>query len=487
MKEVRSQHHIYISTPILHESNKMPSARTLRSSAPVAPVIINDVVQIPEDREQAVVELVAQDANVQPVQEPVRAATPPLAADAPEPVTTKKKRGRPPTVPTDEMEEKLVDPENIDIHQFSLTYKKNGAHMPPVWFTCVSEFLEKALQSTRFVNGRERGGKMEHLHGQAVYEAHHGADPTTIKKIVKALKLACGTRHGDGSKIGVCLKELGPGQTMIRMAGYCTKDAGKPHHVSYIVGFTDAEIEIGKAEHASLKLNYMDERIPLNKSNFFSRVHSFVINNPELFADCSDHYNLADIVAMMLNTKKYMIAATMLMTGSGQMRATAAESYLAIIMGKQATYVDVMSILYLPDTRSYTRGLHGGAAPPATFDETPMRVPRGAAMHMGDFVPLTNVEPREAPPPRPPTDPSARRIDDDSSGDDEGPLRSTFERIRQVVRRIRRDSDSPVLEDEQRSEENSEAHASDDSFINDEDDEEAGNESDVGMHDDPSA
>ena len=209
----------------------MPSARTLRSSAPVAPVIVNNVVQIQEDREQAVVELVAQDANVQPVQEPVRAATPPLAADAPEQPPAKKKRGRPPTTPNEEMEDKLVDPENIELHQFSLTYEKKGEHMPPIWFTCVSEFLEQALQSKRFVNGRERGGKMEHLHGQAVYEAHHGADAATIKKVVKALKLACGTRWGDGSKIGVCLKELGPGQTMIWMAGYCTKDAGKPHHI----------------------------------------------------------------------------------------------------------------------------------------------------------------------------------------------------------------------------------------------------------------
>ena len=56
----------------------------------------------------------------------------------------------------------------------------------------------------------------------------------------------------------------------------------------------------------------------------------------------------------------------------------------------KATYVDVMSILYLPDTRSYTRGLHGGAAPPETIDETPMRVPRGAEMHMSDYEPFTN-------------------------------------------------------------------------------------------------
>ena len=49
-----------------------------------------------------------------------------------------------------------------------------------------------------------------------------------------------------------------------------------------------------------------------------------------------------------------------------------------------------MSILYLPDTRSYTRGLHGGAAPPETIDETPMRVPRGAEMHMSDYEPFTN-------------------------------------------------------------------------------------------------
>ena len=49
---------------------------------------------------------------------------------------------------------------------FSLTYGKNKAHMPLLWHTSMSEFLE--LHSPKFSLSTERGAKEELLHGQGV-------------------------------------------------------------------------------------------------------------------------------------------------------------------------------------------------------------------------------------------------------------------------------------------------------------------------------
>ena len=63
-------------------------------------------------------------------------------------------------------------------------------------------------------------------------------------------------------------------------------------------------------------------------------------------------------VAEMINTGKYMVAPTVLMNASGQMRAEAAERYWRIVMGGVATDVDIEAIIYTqpasPSTSRWT-------------------------------------------------------------------------------------------------------------------------------------
>ena len=246
---------------------------------------------------------------------------------------------------------------------FSLTYGKRKANMPPLWHTSMSEFLDSV--SPRFINSRERGAKEELLHGQAVARLPINATDATIKKVVKRMKEALGVTHGDGAGCTITLKELVVGQTFIRMVGYVLKDEGLPHFEKFVKGVTEEEMERGIAEHVSLKLNYMDGRIAINKTNLFQRTHTFWTN--QMTAD--ESLDFSEVVAAMLNSKKYMISSTLIMNSQGQMRSSAASTYWEIIKGQTATKWDVRNILYLPDT-TYNRGYHGGLNPP---DKTPTR------------------------------------------------------------------------------------------------------------------
>ena len=73
----------------------------------------------------------------------------------------KPKRGRPCKAKEPDMP--LFAPEMDDeFHPvFSLTYGKGKSHMPPIWHTSMTEFLEE--YSSKFVNSRERGAKDELL------------------------------------------------------------------------------------------------------------------------------------------------------------------------------------------------------------------------------------------------------------------------------------------------------------------------------------
>ena len=143
--------------------------------------------------------------------------------------------------------------------------------MPPLWHTAMTEWLEQ--HSPKFVNSRERGAKDELLHGQAILKLPIDTDNTTLAKIVKMMKAALGIVHGDGSRCKIIFKVLVVGQTFERMVGYCFKDQGRDHFIYTSKNVTEAEIARGIAEHVSLKLNYMDDMIALNKSNLFQRVH----------------------------------------------------------------------------------------------------------------------------------------------------------------------------------------------------------------------
>ena len=139
---------------------------------------------------------------------------------------------------------------------------------------------------------------------------------------------------------------MGVGQTFQRMVGYVTKDRGQPHHQFFSHNVTDEEIALGQAEWEALKLHYMDGKIALNKANLFARAHTFFTNNitPETAT-------FSQTLAKMMNTRKYMFAATLLMNSGGQMRAVAAEAYWELISGGDDVLCSselVESIIYMP-------------------------------------------------------------------------------------------------------------------------------------------
>ena len=84
----------------------------------------------------------------------------------------KKPRGRPRKDKAPDMAALFQDDMDEEYHPvFSLTYGKGKSHMPPIWHTSMSEFLDK--YASRYVNSRERGAKDELLHGQAVRRSSH--------------------------------------------------------------------------------------------------------------------------------------------------------------------------------------------------------------------------------------------------------------------------------------------------------------------------
>ena len=193
-----------------------------------------------------------------------------------EPPLSTKKRGRPrkEKAPAEPFFDK--DKDEQDQPEFSLTYGKTGGHMPAIWHTSMSEFLEE--YSPRYINSRERGFKNEYLHGQCVCKLPCATDKAALDKVKKEMKRAMGCSDRDGSGCRIELKPLVVGQTFVRMVGYCMKDQGLPHFVMANKNVTAEEIERGIAEHTSLKLNYMDGFIALNRSNLFQRAHTFWSN-----------------------------------------------------------------------------------------------------------------------------------------------------------------------------------------------------------------
>ena len=169
---------------------------------------------------------------------------------------------------------------------------------------------------------------------------------------------------------------MGVGQTFSRMLGYCHKDAAMPHFKNMNDGITQHEIDIGVEEHQSLKLNFCDDKIMLQKASVFNRAHTFAINNPTATVG-----TFAGTVARMINSKKFMLSANLFMTSSGQMRKTSADAYWATIMDEPCTEEMVEDMLYQPVP---------GAQRYRYYDsfQTPTTIPRTTGTIDDDFVPL---------------------------------------------------------------------------------------------------
>ena len=77
----------------------------------------------------------------------------------------------------------------------------------------------------------------------------------------------------------------------------------------------------------SAKFNYEDNKIVLNKNNFFQRVLTFYTNY------CSGRdLDIKEVVAMMLNSNKYIFSSHMLMNSNGQMREATAQVHPCILI-----------------------------------------------------------------------------------------------------------------------------------------------------------
>ena len=336
------------------------------------------------------------------------------------------------------MLEPLFDPTLPEVFD-SITISKLGDHVPLLWHTSFSDWLDEYYN--RFVASTERGGRADLLHIQATGAAHHKTDAATYERLKKEIKSLLNITHGSGTRVHICIKPYVAGQTYSRMIGYCTKDQGLSHFVMRRKNTSDEEIEAGKDEHTTLKLDFMEGLIAINKSNLFSKAHSFWHNH----MGGRDH-SLTETLNEAINTGKYMFAASVLMNSSGQMREEAAESYFKIVCGKRCTVHDIENMLYIPTYKGARRDVDGGAnwrvypgdvvaAPPRDADPGPL----DDFVAMGDdYVPPRGL-PRDVPGNsgvHPVDKPLMERLSDDDDDEAENTrVTTTYDRIRQYIHR----------------------------------------------------
>ena len=188
-----------------------------------------------------------------------------------------------------------------------------------------------------------------------------------------------------------CIKELVQGQTFQRLLGYVFKDEGKSHFRNHLFGgITRAEVDAGKEEWTSLKLDYMQSKVALNKSNIFTRMHAFSEMMPE-----TQTMSFSETIALAINSGKYMIQANMFCAQGGMMRSESAEAYWRIIHGERATGFLIQKILFMKEfsTRYFNQRVD---------NEGPFyQVQRNPNQDLGDFIPLGDgvvMEERKEPP-----------------------------------------------------------------------------------------
>ena len=172
------------------------------------------------------------------------------------------------------------------------------------------------------------------------------------------------------------------GQTFQRLLGYVHKDEGKSHFQNTTFGdISRADIDAGKQEWQSLKIDYMDGKIALTKMNIFARLHAFV----EM--DAEDRGSFCETVAKAVNSGKYMISANMFCTMGGQMRAESADAYWRIINGETCTAAMVQNILCAKEYKPrYYQNMQDHA------NDGLYRIRRSNDQEMGDFVPLPDPD-----------------------------------------------------------------------------------------------
>jgi hypothetical protein len=243
------------------------------------------------------------------------------------------------------------------------------------------------------------------------------------------------------------------------MIGYVFKDDGQGHFKNKSFGVTEQEIKVGKEQHVMCKLNYLDDKIQLNKSNLFVRVQAYHAN--ELGGVLA---SFAQVVCAMLASGKYVLSANLFMNNAGQMREEAAESYFATISGAKKVVVDdVRSILFLREYQPFRY-----------YNGPRMTVRKDPDPTIGsDYEPLPSddcLQPAPPPAPAPPQE-SDEGSDPDSPNKD---LYTTgYERVQTMIDkhygRKRRKRSILIDTESERSSEDEQPTRSDDEFYDDRD------------------
>ena len=141
----------------------------------------------------------------------------------------------------------------------------------------------------------------------------------------------------------IYLKKLVIGQTVQRMIGYVRKDRNLTTFRNRNKGITPEMIALGIAEHESLKMSYLDNKILVTKANLFNKAY---VKWYSEYAPAK--LSFSQIMCNLLNDNKHVLSSTLFMNSSGQMRRSAAEVYWNLLMGKEVTEYEVRHMLYLP-------------------------------------------------------------------------------------------------------------------------------------------
>ena len=126
------------------------------------------------------------------------------------------------------------------------------------------------------------------------------------------------------------------------MLGYLHKDQGQPHFKNFGHNIDADEIAQGIADWSAAKLSYEDGKIAITKQNFMLRVWTFATTH------CPDFDgSFMDIVTRMLNSKKYVVSAGMLMQNNVYNHAACTVQW-KLINGKSVTKSEAELMLFPP-------------------------------------------------------------------------------------------------------------------------------------------
>ena len=238
----------------------------------------------------------------------------------------------------------------LDI-EFSLTISAGAKHVPPAWFRALKLWLAAATIAGGCA--LERGGRQAHLHIQALFRKRvKDVEVKTINKIKADIRQSLSIMRGDPHRAIIQLKPFGAGQNWSMMLGYIHKDRGAPHFQAFTHEVPQGDVDKGIEEWRAARLTYEDDKILLNTTNFFQRLHAYYLSELACRSNASA-LSWLTVLTHMLNTGRYMLSSRMLMNTFGQMHYKAAEAYWFLVTGCPVTEDQVEAMVCVPRWKPY--------------------------------------------------------------------------------------------------------------------------------------